>query len=92
MAYLIDWGWLRLVPPYIYINFDPVLVHLGPLALRWVEDDPEKDRWLALYHARGFRINPISMHGRSSWALDLRPSMEDLRANFRKAWRQLARI
>ena len=28
-------GWLHIGPPYIYINIDPVLVHLGPLALRW---------------------------------------------------------
>jgi len=32
---IINWGWLRIGPPYIYINIDPVLVHLGPLALRW---------------------------------------------------------
>jgi len=35
LAYLIDWGWLRIGPPYIYINIDPVLIHLGPLPLRW---------------------------------------------------------
>lgn len=34
-ADIIDWGWLRIGPPYIYINIDPVLIHLGPLALRW---------------------------------------------------------
>jgi phosphatidylglycerol:prolipoprotein diacylglycerol transferase len=34
-TYLIDWGWLRIGPPYIYINIDPVIVHIGPLALRW---------------------------------------------------------
>ncbi len=33
--YLIDWGWLRIGPPYIYLNIDPVLVHLGPLAVHW---------------------------------------------------------
>ncbi len=34
-ALVLDWGWLRVGPPYIYINIDPVLVHLGPLAVRW---------------------------------------------------------
>ncbi len=32
---IINWGWLRIGPPYIYVNIDPVIVHLGPLALRW---------------------------------------------------------
>lgn len=35
LAYIIDWGWLRIGPPYIYINIDPAIVHIGPLALRW---------------------------------------------------------
>lgn len=35
LAYIIDWGWLRIGPPYIYINIDPVIVNIGPLALRW---------------------------------------------------------
>jgi phosphatidylglycerol---prolipoprotein diacylglyceryl transferase len=35
LAYMIDWGWIRIGPPYIYINIDPVIVHIGPLALRW---------------------------------------------------------
>src|SRR5947209_15557703 len=35
LSYVIDWGWLRIGPPYIYINIDPVLLRLGPLALSW---------------------------------------------------------
>ena len=34
-SYLINWGFLRIGPPYIFINIDPVLLHLGPLAIRW---------------------------------------------------------
>lgn len=34
LASLIDWGWLR-IGPYIHLNIDPVIVHLGPLALHW---------------------------------------------------------
>ncbi len=34
LAYLIDWGWLR-IDPYIHVNIDPVLIHIGPIALRW---------------------------------------------------------
>ena len=35
LSYIIDWGWLRIGPPYIYINIDPVLLHLGPFKLSW---------------------------------------------------------
>lgn len=35
LAYILNWGWIRIGPPYIYINIDPVIVHIGPLALRW---------------------------------------------------------
>ncbi len=35
LAYLINWSWLRLGPPYIYINMNPIIVQIGPLALRW---------------------------------------------------------
>lgn len=52
------------------------------------EDDPQRDDWLAAYHALGFRTNPIAVHGRRSWVLDLRPDLDTLFANFRKAWRQ----
>ena len=35
LAYLIDWGWLRIGPPYIYININPVIFQIGPIALHW---------------------------------------------------------
>jgi len=35
LAYLLDWGWLRIGPPYIYININPIIFQIGPLALRW---------------------------------------------------------
>ena len=34
LAFIIDWGWLR-IGPYIHININPVIVSIGPLALRW---------------------------------------------------------
>src|SRR5947209_17458065 len=34
LAFLIDWSWLR-IGPHIQINIDPVLLHIGPLALHW---------------------------------------------------------
>jgi phosphatidylglycerol:prolipoprotein diacylglycerol transferase len=35
LAYVINWGWLRIGPPYIYININPILAQIGPLALHW---------------------------------------------------------
>ena len=35
LAYLVNWGWLRIGPPYVYININPVIAQIGPLALRW---------------------------------------------------------
>jgi phosphatidylglycerol:prolipoprotein diacylglycerol transferase len=35
LADLINWGWLRIGPPYIYVNINPIIFQIGPLALRW---------------------------------------------------------
>jgi phosphatidylglycerol---prolipoprotein diacylglyceryl transferase len=35
IADIINRGLLSIGPPYIYVNIDPVIVHLGALALRW---------------------------------------------------------
>ena len=43
------------------------------------------------YHALGFQTNPISVHGRRSWVLDIRPRGEVLLANFKMTWRQNVR-
>src|SRR2546421_11362068 len=34
-SYVIDWGWLRIGPPYIYINIEPAIVRIGPFVLSW---------------------------------------------------------
>jgi len=44
--------------------------------------------WVAAYHTLGFQTNPIAVHGRRTWVLDIRPRTDQLLANFRKAWRQ----
>ncbi|MBV9229294.1 MAG: peptidoglycan bridge formation glycyltransferase FemA/FemB family protein, partial [Chloroflexi bacterium] len=55
------------------------------------DDDPAMDTWLAAYHDLGFRSNPISVHGRRSWVLDIRPTADQLLANFKMNWRQNVR-
>ena len=35
LADIINWGWLRIGPPYITLNIDPVIFRIGPLAIRW---------------------------------------------------------
>lgn len=55
------------------------------------DDDPREDDWLAAYRALGFQTNPSAVHGRRSWVLDIRPSAEELLANFKMTWRQNVR-
>ncbi len=56
------------------------------------DDDPAMDTWLAAYRALGFQSNPIAVHGRRSWVLDILPDAEQLLANFKMTWRQNVRI
>ena len=56
------------------------------------EDDPGRDDWMAIYRTLGFKTNPLAIHGRRSWTLDLRPDLDFLFANFRKTWRYDIRI
>ena len=55
------------------------------------DDDPNEHAWLAAYHRLGFRTNPIAVHGRRSWVLDIRPSAEKLLADLKMTWRQNVR-
>ena len=55
------------------------------------DDDPTMDHWSAIYHKHGFRTNPISVHGRRSWVLDISPTTDQLLANFKMTWRQNVR-
>src|ERR1700694_1140194 len=55
------------------------------------DDDPAMDTWIAAYRALGFQTNPIAVHGRRSWVLDIRPDAEKLLANFKMTWRQNVR-
>ncbi len=56
------------------------------------DDDPNMDTWIAAYRALGFQTNPIAVHGRRSWVLDIRPDAEQLLANFKMTWRQNVRV
>ena len=55
------------------------------------DDDPNEHAWLAAYHRLGFRTNPIAVHGRRSWVLDIRPPAEKLLADLKMTWRQNVR-
>lgn len=35
LAYVVDLGWFKIGPPYIYLNINPIIVQLGSIALRW---------------------------------------------------------
>jgi peptidoglycan pentaglycine glycine transferase (the first glycine) len=56
------------------------------------DDDPNMEQWMAAYRALGFLSSPISVHGRRSWVLDIRPDTEQLLANFKMTWRQNVRV
>ena len=57
------------------------------------DDEPElEERWIAACRALGFQINPITVHARRSWVLDIRPGTEQLLANFKTTWRQNMRV
>lgn len=55
------------------------------------DDDPALEKWHAAYRSLGFQVNPHSMHERRSWVLDIRPSAEELLAQFKMTWRQNVR-
>jgi peptidoglycan pentaglycine glycine transferase (the first glycine) len=55
------------------------------------DDDLQMDAWIAAYRALGFQTNPIAVHGRRSWVLDIRPDDAKLLADFKMTWRQNVR-
>jgi peptidoglycan pentaglycine glycine transferase (the first glycine) len=70
-----------------------VVLRVEPNIAEGMPDDGlSVEDWVNAYHALGFQTNSISVHGRRSWVLDLRPEPEDLLANFRKAWRRNIRL
>ncbi len=57
------------------------------------DDEPElEELWILACRALGFQINPITVHARRSWVLDIRPGTEQLLANFKTTWRQNVRV
>ncbi len=55
------------------------------------DDDPALENWLAAYRSLGFQTNPYAVHGRRSWVLDIRPTLDTLLASFKMSWRQNVR-
>lgn len=55
LAFAIDWGWIKF-GPYIGINIDPVILHIGPLALRWYGLMYVVAIIIALYIIRGYAM------------------------------------
>jgi lipid II:glycine glycyltransferase (peptidoglycan interpeptide bridge formation enzyme) len=66
-----------------------ILLRLEP---NITDDDPDMDRWIAVYHKLGFRSNPNPVHLPRCWVLDIRPPMKDLFAHFKTTWRQNIRV
>ena len=50
------------------------------------DDNQDMMLWMSAYQMLGFQTNPLAVHGRRSWVLDLRPDMNQLISHFRKAW------
>jgi lipid II:glycine glycyltransferase (peptidoglycan interpeptide bridge formation enzyme) len=53
--------------------------------------DDALDKWQEVYSTCGFQVNPIAIHGRRSWVLDIRPDEEQLLAGCSKTWRRYIR-
>jgi peptidoglycan pentaglycine glycine transferase (the first glycine) len=55
------------------------------------DDDSQVSDWLQTFHRLGFQTNVHTGVSRRSWVLDLRPSAEQLLADFKMTWRQNVR-
>lgn len=62
------------------------------LDLNIPDDDPHLDEWQQSYQRLGFKPNAHTGVSRRSWVLDLRPSAEQLLADFKMTWRQNVRV